>query len=33
MFRPLLGHHQVYLCLAAELVFNIDPYFGYDRNM
>jgi hypothetical protein len=31
MFRPLLGRHQVYsLCLAAELVFNMDPYFEYD---
>jgi hypothetical protein len=32
MFRPLLGHHQVYcLCLGAELVFfNMDPCFVYD---
>jgi hypothetical protein len=31
MFRPLLGHHQVYcLCLGTELVFNMDPYFKYD---
>jgi hypothetical protein len=31
MFRPLLGHHQV--CSGAELVFNMDPYFGYDYMM
>jgi hypothetical protein len=31
MFRPLLGHHHVYcLCLGAELVFDIDPYFDCD---
>jgi hypothetical protein len=31
MFRPLLGHYQMYsLCLGAELVFNMHPYFGYD---
>jgi hypothetical protein len=31
MFLPLLGHHQVYcLCLGAELVSNMDPYFEYD---
>jgi hypothetical protein len=31
MFRPLLGHHQVYcLCLGAELDFNLDPHFEYD---
>jgi hypothetical protein len=30
VFRPLLGHHQVYfLCLRAELVFNIDLYFEH----
>jgi hypothetical protein len=30
MFRPLLGRHQVYcLCLGAELMFNIHPYFEY----
>jgi hypothetical protein len=30
MFRPLLGHNQVYcLCLGAQLVFNMDPYVGY----
>jgi hypothetical protein len=30
MFQPLLGHHQVYsLCLRAQLVFNMDPYFEY----
>jgi hypothetical protein len=31
MFPHLLGYHQVYyLCLGAELVFNMDPYFEYD---
>jgi hypothetical protein len=31
IFRLLLGHYQVYcLCLEAELVFNMDPYFKYD---
>jgi hypothetical protein len=31
MFRPLLGHHQVYcLCLGDELVFNMDLYFEYE---
>jgi hypothetical protein len=30
MFRPLLCQHQVYcVCLGAELVFNMDPYFRY----
>jgi hypothetical protein len=32
MFRPLLGLYQVYyLCLGAELVFNMDPYVEYDH--
>jgi hypothetical protein len=31
MFRPLLGHHQVYcLCLGAEIIFNMDLCFEYD---
>jgi hypothetical protein len=31
MFRPFLGHHQVYcLCLGAEHVLNMDPYVEYD---
>jgi hypothetical protein len=31
MFRPLLSHHQVYcLCLGADPIFNMDPYFEYD---
>jgi hypothetical protein len=31
MFRPLLGHHQVYcLCFGAELAFNMDLNFEYD---
>jgi hypothetical protein len=31
MFRPLLGHQQMYcLFLGAGLVFNMGPYFEYD---
>jgi hypothetical protein len=31
MFRPLLGHYQVYcLSLGAALVINMDQYFEYD---
>jgi hypothetical protein len=30
MFKPLLGHRQVYcLFLGAGLVFTMDPYFEY----
>jgi hypothetical protein len=28
MFRPLLVHHQVSVSEGAELVHNLDPYYG-----